>query len=104
MRGYPKDVFPSVWESLESLVKVGKFRVCQQVWDEIESDKNEKELLKTKPHQRQLASVLCAGLLAYFDENAGRDTLLGNFARRNTWFAEATYFPVSLGAWALPLQ
>ena len=40
--GYPKDVFPAVWESLERLVKVGKFRVCQQVWDEIESDKKKK--------------------------------------------------------------
>ena len=40
--GYPKGVFPSVWNKLESLVKAGRFRICRQVWDEIESDKNEK--------------------------------------------------------------
>ena len=43
------------------------------------SNPTEEALLKTKSHQRRLASALRSGLLAYFDENAGRDTLLGNF-------------------------
>ena len=45
-RGYPKDVFPSVWNKLESLVKTGRFKICQEVWDEIEPDRNEKGELK----------------------------------------------------------
>ncbi len=42
------------------------------------SNPTEEASLKSKSHQRRLASALRAGLLAYFDENAGRDTLLGN--------------------------
>ncbi len=47
------------------------------------SNPTEEAALKTKSYQRQLAGALRAGLLAYFERNARRDTLLGNYRLRD---------------------